>query len=52
LSAQYYIAKSKITTWGGPMFYEFNMSPTSNPTYFPTAANSSLIGNGAAALLT
>ena len=48
LSAQYYIAKSKITTWGGPMFYEFNMSPTEDPTYFPTAANSSLIGGGTA----
>jgi len=48
LSAQYYIAKSQITTWGGPMFYEFNMSPTEDPTYFPTAANSSLIGGGTA----
>jgi iron complex outermembrane receptor protein len=48
LTAQYYIAKSKITAWGGPMFYEFNMSPTEDPTYFPTAANSTLIGGGTA----
>ena len=46
LSAQYYIAKSKVTAWGGPMFYEFNMSPTQDPTYFPTAANSAEIGGG------
>ena len=49
LSAQYYIAKSKITAWGGPMFYEYAMSPTQDPTYFPTAANSTLIGGGTAA---
>lgn len=48
LTAQYYIAKSKITPWGGPMFYEFAMSPTQDSTYFPTAANSSFIGSGTA----
>ena len=48
LSAQYYIAKSKITAWGGPMFYEFNMSPTQDPTHFPTLVNSTLIGSGSA----
>ena len=48
LSAQYYIAKSRITAWGGPMFYEFNMSPTQDPTHFPTASKSTLIGSGTA----
>jgi len=48
LTAQYYVAKSKITAWGGPMFYEYAMSPTEDPLYFPTAANSTLVGGGTA----
>ena len=49
LSVQYYVAKSKITAWGGPMFYEYAMSPTEDPTYFPTAANSTPIGTNTTA---
>jgi iron complex outermembrane receptor protein len=38
LSVQYFYSRSKVTGWSGPMFYEFEMNPQADPTYFPTAA--------------
>ena len=50
LTLQYFTTLSKEVSWGGPQTYSFNMTPASNPTYFPTAANSTYVtGNGAAA---
>ena len=40
IQVQYLIARSEVTGWSGPMFYEFpdGMTPATNPTYYPTAA--------------
>jgi iron complex outermembrane receptor protein len=38
LRLQYFYARSKVTAWSGPMFYEFQMTPQADPTYFPTSA--------------
>lgn len=38
LHLQYFYARSKVTAYSGPMFYEFEMTPQADPTYFPTAA--------------
>jgi len=38
LSLQYLVARSEVTAWSGPMFYFFQMTPATNPTYYPTAA--------------
>lgn len=35
---QYFYTRSKVTQWGGPMFYFFEMTPQADPTYFPTAS--------------
>jgi iron complex outermembrane receptor protein len=37
LNAQYFYTRSEETAWTGPTFYEFKMTPTADPTYFPTA---------------
>jgi iron complex outermembrane recepter protein len=50
LNLQYFYAQSKVSNWGGPQTYSFTMTPSSNPTYFPTAANSTYVtGVGQAA---
>ena len=38
LSIQYFYTRSKVTSWGGPTFYAFTMTPQADPAYFPTAA--------------
>ncbi len=48
LTLQYFTTMSKDTTWGGPQTYSFTMTPQTNPTYFPTAANSTPFGGGTA----
>ncbi|CAM3735353.1 TonB-dependent receptor plug domain-containing protein [Roseateles saccharophilus] len=49
LNLQYFYASSKVSNWGGPQTYSFTMTPATNPTYFPTLANSTYVtGNGAA----
>lgn len=48
LTLQYFTTQSKITSWGGPQTYSFTMTPSANPTYFPTVANSTLYGSGTA----
>jgi iron complex outermembrane receptor protein len=47
LNLQYFISRFVLETWGGPQSYAFNMTPGNNPTYFPTAANSTGVGNTA-----
>jgi iron complex outermembrane receptor protein len=42
VAIQYFYARTQITSWGGPITYGFNQSPTSP--YFPTAAQSSCYG--------
>jgi len=49
ITAQYFLSKYDLIAWTGPMFYNFNMSQATNPTYFPTAANSSQTGGTTAA---
>ncbi|MBW4050356.1 MAG: TonB-dependent receptor [Proteobacteria bacterium] len=38
LHLQYLYTQSKVTDWSGPMFYFFEMTPTADPTYYPTAS--------------
>jgi iron complex outermembrane receptor protein len=38
IQVQYLFTRSKVNGWFGPMFYEFGMTPATNPTYYPTAA--------------
>lgn len=38
LQIQYFYTRSKVVSWGGPTFYDFQMTPAADPTYFPTAA--------------
>jgi iron complex outermembrane receptor protein len=45
LRLQYFYTQSKVTGWSGPMFYSFEMTPSTNPTYFPTAAGLTCTGN-------
>jgi iron complex outermembrane receptor protein len=45
LNLQYFISRAQSTTWSGPQEYAFGMTPQADPTYFPTAANSSCVGS-------
>ncbi len=45
LSVQYFFNHFDLTSWVGPQEYSFNMTPTNNPTYFPSAANSTCVGH-------
>lgn len=49
LKLQYFVAQSQVRDWSGPMFYAFQLDPTSP--YFPTASNLTCVGscNGSAA---
>ena len=38
LQLQYLYSRSEVTAWSGPMFYQFEMTPQADPTYYPTAA--------------
>jgi iron complex outermembrane recepter protein len=38
IRVQYFYTRSKVIDWGGAMFYAFQMNPTDDPTYFPTAS--------------
>lgn len=38
VAIQYFYTRSKVTQWGGPMFYAFQMTPQADPTYYPTAS--------------
>ena len=44
LRLQYFYTRSKVTTFGGPISYGFQMTPTADPTYYPTAAESTCSG--------
>ena len=46
LSAQYFYTKTKINAYGGPIAYFSVLSPGSDPNYFPTGANSTLLTTG------
>ena len=46
LSAQYFYSKAGVLTYGGPNEYFFPMSPGSDPAYYPTGANSTLLTTG------
>ncbi len=35
LAVQYFYTQSKTTGYSGPMFYDFEMTPQDDPTYFP-----------------
>jgi len=35
---QYLYTRSMVNGWSGPMFYEFEMTPQADPTYFPKSA--------------
>ena len=45
LRLQYFYSRSKVTDWGGPQTFSFTMTPQADPTYFPTAAESTCFGN-------
>lgn len=45
LRLQYFYTRSKVTTWGGPITYGFAMTPAADPTYYPTAAQSTCLFN-------
>jgi iron complex outermembrane receptor protein len=38
LQLQYLYSRSTVTGWSGPMFYSFELTPTADPTYYPTTA--------------
>jgi iron complex outermembrane recepter protein len=40
LQVQYFYTQDRTTFWGGPQTYSFYMTPSADPTYFPTAAES------------
>jgi iron complex outermembrane receptor protein len=44
LSIQYFYSRFDITLWAGPQSYGFGMTPAADPTYYPTAANSTCVG--------
>ncbi len=44
LRLQYFYTRSKVTDWGGPQTFSFTMTPQADPTYFPTAAESTCFG--------
>ena len=44
LSVQYFYSRFDLQTWSGPQEYSFGMTPATNPTYFPSAANSTCVG--------
>ena len=44
LRVQYFYARFDLQIWSGPQEYSFGMTPAANPTYFPTAANSTCYG--------
>ena len=45
LRLQYFYTRSKVTDWGGPITYGFQMTPSADPTYYPTAAESTCLYN-------
>ncbi len=47
LRLQYFYTRSEVKTWSGPMFYEFEMTPQADPTYFPTASQLTCSGGAA-----
>ena len=44
LSLQYLYTRSTVKTWKGPTFYDFQMDPGVDTTYFPTAAQLTCAG--------
>jgi iron complex outermembrane receptor protein len=44
ISVQYMYSRNSLDAWGGPINYNYAMSPTVDKTYFPTAANSTCVG--------
>jgi len=48
LKLQYFATQSKLKTWGGAYSYYETMNPTTDATYFPTAAQSTYTGTGSA----
>jgi len=38
LGIQYFYTRSETEAWTGPTFYDFTMTPSADPTYFPTAS--------------
>jgi iron complex outermembrane recepter protein len=44
ISVQYFYSRNSLNSWGGPISYDYTMTPATNPTYFPTAANSTCVG--------
>ena len=49
LSVQYFYSRFDLTLWGGPQSYAFGMTPQTNPTFYPTGANSTCVGTCATA---
>ncbi len=45
LRLQYFYTRSKVTDYGGPQTFSFEMTPQADPTYFPTAAESTCFSN-------
>ena len=44
IRVQYFYTRSKLTDWGGAMFYAFQMTPADDPAYFPTASQLTCVG--------
>jgi iron complex outermembrane recepter protein len=38
LAVQYFYTRSEVKVWSGPTFYDFTMTPSADPAYFPTAS--------------
>ena len=49
VTVQYIYTQDKVTVWSGPQSFSFEMTPQADPTYFPTAAESSCSGTCAVA---
>ncbi|MGH8254870.1 MAG: TonB-dependent receptor plug domain-containing protein [Steroidobacteraceae bacterium] len=49
---QYFYTRSKVTDWGGAMFYAYAMTPQNNPLYYPTASELGCVGTCTAPDLT
>ncbi len=45
VALQYFYTQSNVKIWSGPQSYSFTMTPTADPTYYPTAAESTCYGN-------
>jgi iron complex outermembrane receptor protein len=49
ISVQYMYSRNSLDSWGGPISYAYSMTAQADPTYFPTAGNSTCVSGCPAA---